>query len=348
MRKVTYYLFFAGSALFLLYACTKTGSSTTIIGNWVSRFDFEGVSRSEAVSFTVGNFAYVGTGYAGSGNATITNDRLTDLWKYNVDNNSWTQMASLANASARSNAMAFGTSTHGYIVGGLAQDGITKLKDTWEYDPAGNTWKAKADFGGSARYDAVGFSISDKGYIATGYDGNYLKDFWVFDTTGTGTWTQLQSFQGYKRKSATVFVYQNKAYLATGQDNTTFPNDFWVYDPTLPAATAWTQKRQVANISTDSYDDAYNIVRANAVSFVMGGHGYIANGENGSVFKSVWEYDFVNDLWTQKTDFEGGTRTGAVAFAVKDRGFILTGGLSSQVFSDFWEFHPNEDYNQYD
>jgi len=25
MRKVTYYLFFAGSALFLLYACTKTG-----------------------------------------------------------------------------------------------------------------------------------------------------------------------------------------------------------------------------------------------------------------------------------------------------------------------------------
>jgi len=346
MRKVTYYLFFAGSALFLLYACTKTGSSTTIIGNWVSRFDFDGVSRSEAVSFTIGDVAYVGTGYAGSGNATKTNDRLADLWKYNVDNNSWTVMASLPDSAARTNAVGFGTSTKGYISTGLAQDAITKLKDTWEYDPTANTWTKKADFAGTARYDAVAFSINNVGYIVTGYDGNYLKDFYSYNPAGAGTWTQLQSFQGYKRKAAVAFVYQNKAYVCTGQDNTTFPNDFWVYDPS--GSGTWTQKRQIANVSTDSYDDSYNIVRANAVAFVMGGKGYVATGENGSVFKTVWEYDFTGDQWTQKTDFEGGTRTGATGFTVKDRGFLLTGAQSSQVFSDFWEFHPNEDYNQYD
>ena len=42
-------------------------------------------------------------------------------------------------------------------------------KDFWEYDPAANTWTQKADFGGTARDGAVGFSIGSKGYIGTGY-----------------------------------------------------------------------------------------------------------------------------------------------------------------------------------
>ena len=41
-------------------------------------------------------------------------------------------------------------------------------KDFWEYDPVLNTWTQKADFGGAARGDAVGFSIGDKGYIGHG------------------------------------------------------------------------------------------------------------------------------------------------------------------------------------
>ena len=44
-------------------------------------------------------------------------------------------------------------------------------KDFWEYDPAANAWTQKADFGGTARYCAVGFSIGSKGYIGTGWDG---------------------------------------------------------------------------------------------------------------------------------------------------------------------------------
>ncbi len=44
----------------------------------------------------------------------------------------------------------------------------------------------------SGASSAVGFSIAGKGYIATGYDGNYLKDIWEFDpANGTdGAWTQ--------------------------------------------------------------------------------------------------------------------------------------------------------------
>ena len=42
------------------------------------------------------------------------------------------------------------------------------LKDFWEWDQATDVWTRKADFGGIARRDAVGFSIGNKGYIGTG------------------------------------------------------------------------------------------------------------------------------------------------------------------------------------
>ena len=62
----------------------------------------------------------------------------------------------------------------------MGYDGISAKKDFWEYDPSSNTWAQKADFGGPARYAAVGFSIGLKGYIGTGYDGGYQNDFWEY------------------------------------------------------------------------------------------------------------------------------------------------------------------------
>jgi len=50
---------------------------------------------------------------------------------------------------------------------------------------AQGTWTQKANFGGSFRESAVGFSIGNKGYIGTGEDtSNMRKDFWEFDPNG--------------------------------------------------------------------------------------------------------------------------------------------------------------------
>jgi len=47
---------------------------------------------------------------------------------------------------------------------------------------AQDAWTQKADFGGTAREQAVGFFIGSKGYIGTGWDGiNVYKDFWEYD-----------------------------------------------------------------------------------------------------------------------------------------------------------------------
>jgi N-acetylneuraminic acid mutarotase len=138
----------------------------------------------------------------------------------------------------------------------------------------------------------------------------------------------------------------NKAYVVSGANNGAALNDLWMYDPD---ADAWTQKRQIINVSTDSYDDNYtSIARYNAVAFVMGNFAYLATGENGSINSTTWEYDPSSDLWTQKTPFEGTARTGAVAFTLSDRGFVVTGRSGSLSFDNCYEWHPNDAVNAND
>ncbi len=67
---------------------------------------------------------------------------------------------------------------------GTGSDGLY-LKDFWEWDQATNVWTQKANFGGTARIGAVGFSIGNKGYIGTGMNGNgqpyAFMDLWEYD-----------------------------------------------------------------------------------------------------------------------------------------------------------------------
>lgn len=306
-----------------------------LVGNWIELSDFEGIPRSDAVGFSIGNKGYVGTGYDGE-------DRLIDFWEFDTDRDTWVQRADFPGA-ARNGAVGFSTDTKGYI--GTGYDGRYKLKDFWEYDPGTNAWVKKADFGGSARYGAVGFVINNKCYIGTGYDDYYLKDFWAYDPSAD-VWTQMTSVGGSKRKDAAGFVVNGKGYICTGIDNGSYEDDFWEYDP---AADSWVKKNAISNISDESFDDEYTSIKGiNKVAFSMGGKGYLATGGEGSAGTIVWEYDPLTDLWEQKTAFEGSGRIDAVAFAVGNKGYITTGRSSSYYFDDIWAFEPASAYNDGD
>lgn len=325
----------------LLHSCTKSSDTDdTTEGNWITRSSFEGVARSEAVAFTIGNKGYIVTGYDGT-------KRLKDLWQFDPEYNFWQQKAEFP-GTARNAATGFAIGDKGYI--GTGFDGYNKLKDFWEYNAATDEWTQKNDFGGSGRYNAVAFSIAGKGYISTGFDGNYLKDIWEFDPNdGTeGKWTQRVSMSGEKRMGAVAFVYNDKAYICTGTYSGGTVNDFNVFDPAQPEGQAWKMLRKISNTSDDSYDDDYNIVRSKAVAFVMNNKAYICTGENGGVYKDTWEYDFATDLWESKTPFEGATRSGASAFSINNRGFVLLGKSSTYQYEDIREFFPDQEYNEYE
>jgi N-acetylneuraminic acid mutarotase len=323
-------------SLFSLTISCHHHPTDALVGNWIEQSDYEGVARSDAASFSIGNIGYVGTGYDGE-------ERLKDFWAYDPDRNSWTQIAEFG-GTARNSAVGFSAASKGYV--GSGYDGEVKLADFWRYDPATNRWDSvDAPNGPSARYSAVAFSIDDIGYVGTGFDGNYLKDFWAYDPLNN-TWTQKNSFGGSKRRDAVGFVIDGKGYICTGINNGTYEKEFYMYDP---GNDSWTAKRKIADVSDQSYDDDYTIIRSNAVSFVLGGKAYIATGSIGSLKNDVWEYDPSVDLWKPKTNFEGSTRTDAVSFVTNgNRAFVVTGKSSSSQFDDIWEFKPNDEYNKED
>ncbi len=322
-------------SLLFLTACKKTSTdpNNSDVGNWVNRYEMNGNVRGEAAGFVIGDTAYVGSGFDGV-------ERLSDFYAFDATTNSWYQTANFP-GTPRNSGVAFAAAGKGYF--GTGFDGINMLKDFWQYDPATNQWMQKANFAGSARYDAVAFSLNNKGYVTTGFDGSYLKDFWQYDPS-TDTWAQKPDGIGTKRSAAVAFVYNNAAYVVTGTNNGTLVNDFWKYD-----GTSWTEMRKIANISTDNYDDDYtDIVRSNAAAFVMGDTAFISTGESSGYISKTWAYIISNDTWIRRTAFEGASRSGAVGFAVKNRGYITCGKSSSTYYDDVWEFHPDEAYNSLD
>ena len=335
MKKVYAYVigaFMISSSIIVSEGCTKNNTTEDeLIGNWKRTDDFEGVARSEAVAFTIGEYGYISTG-------SSANDRFRDLWEYNTSLRYWTQKADLP-GTARNSAVAFSIGNKGYI--GTGYDGAARLNDFWEYDRATNQWKQKANFGGTARYDAIAFTLNGKGYIGCGYDGNYLKDLWEYTPGDPGSWAQKVSVGGSKRSAAMAFVFNNQAYVLGGNNNGEVQQDLWAYDQ---AANAWTEKTKVYNYSDDSYDDDYGTIpRQNGIAFVIGNYVYLSTGENGSINSTTWQYDPANDKWLQKTNFEATGRTGAVAFTLSDRGFALTGRSGSLVMDNAYEFLPDSE-----
>ena len=346
-KKIWYFIF----AAILVVSCGKDDDEE-LYGNWTKRYDFKGYSRSGASCFIIGNDAYMALGYNGDN----TNSRYRDLWVYDVTKDSWSQKANLpAEAKARSHASGFAIGEKGYICAGLTEENrvTSYLKDLWEYNSLTDTWSKKADLPDSAepRAEAIGVVLNGKGYFGTGRNNKtQLKDFYQYDPT-TNTWVEKNEVGGSKRSGATSFVINNTIYVCLGVSNSAYLTDLVYYDE---ANDIWQNKRAMRNATDESFDDKYNMQRANGASFILDGKVYITLGASGSFRYDTWEYDYASDVWTQRTNFEGGARSNAIAFSVydvtksKQRAFVATGGTSNtSLYSDVWEY-VNEEVNEND
>ena len=200
---------------------------------------------------------------------------------------------------------------------------------------AQNTWTQKSDFmstyGQPTRGQAVGFVISDTGYIGTGCYGNAIFDFSKYNSI-TDTWAGIPYFTGSSRYECVSFTINGKSYCGLGESsggNTAY-QDWWMYNPTT---NTWTQK---ANFGGGP--------RYAAVGFSIGGKGYIGTGDSlghvGGGFNDFWEYDPIADTWTKKANMPGAARYDAVGFSINGKGYIGT-GWTNTVVNDFWEYTPS-------
>ncbi len=208
---------------------------------------------------------------------------------------------------------------------------------------SGEAWIQKSDFMGTSRRYAAGFSIGNKGYIGTGYDGAYKRDFWEYDATNN-TWSQKATYGGSTRRGATAFSIDSKGYLGTGY-NGKYLKDFWEYNP---ATNTWTRKAEFKGAA-----------RTSAAGFSIGSKGYIGTGNDGKKKSKndFYEYNPSTNKWTRMADFGGSVRMGAVGFAINNMGYIGTGSTfngkekgddneenenqnSEDMLRDFWQYNP--------
>ena len=162
-----------------------------------------------AITFCLKNFAYAQCTTMITPDGTVNICPGSDVTLSAPNGNVWTSKAQVGGGD-RIYAAGFSIGAKGYIGTGTGDiSGFPKYRDFWEYDPVTNTWTQKADFGGTARQNAVGFSIGSKGYIGTGSAPIPTKDFWEYDPAST-TWTQNANFGGVSRIRAAGFSIGSK------------------------------------------------------------------------------------------------------------------------------------------
>ena len=166
MRNLEKYLwsFLLFATLLVSQSCDEE-EDEEYTGDWFASVDYEGQRRAGAITFTIGNNAFVGLGYDGS-------DYFKDFYSYNADNGYWEDVAAFP-GTPRESAVAFAIGNKGYVGLGYNRDeDKEELADFWEYNSVTNEWKQLNNFP-SARYGAVAFAINGYGYVGTGNDGDY-------------------------------------------------------------------------------------------------------------------------------------------------------------------------------
>jgi hypothetical protein len=219
-------------------------------------------------AFTIGSKGYIGrSSYAGS------------FYEYDIPTNTWTQKANLP--VERSNVSTFAVGNKGYMIGGsYSQNGTTYYSsDTWEYDPANDSWQQKADFSWLAYKGATGFSIGNKGYLVNGempatYPIVYLNTLLEFDPVAD-TWSTKAPVPGDPRIHTAVFVIGGYAYAGGGVEKNGLPTYFNSFRRYNPVTNTWTDIETFPFLGDVEYEgieyDSYS-----NIAFTLNSKGYVA------------------------------------------------------------------------
>ncbi|MEL6274467.1 MAG: kelch repeat-containing protein, partial [Bacteroidota bacterium] len=86
------------------------------------------------------------------------------------------------------------------------------------------------------------------------------------------------------------------------------------------------------------------IRRTGAAAFTINGKIYLGTGFDGDSLRTdFWEYDLLQDTWSQKANFPGQPRGGALAFSLNGMGFMGTGNTNGIGSSDLYKYDPTTD-----
>jgi N-acetylneuraminic acid mutarotase len=275
--------------------------------NWQKIQDFAGTERDDAVSFTINNQAYCGTGLS------PWFAEFADFYSFDFNTQSWTSIASLPIGKERQYATAFSNDTLGFVFGG--NKGNVFLNDLWMYNPTNNSWTQKTSLPAVGRNGSCSFVINNIAYIVGGKTANntFLSDVWAYDIHNN-QWEQKNDFPFGNFWRSTSKSIGNFGYLIFGADsfgnysNRGYKyfaeNDSWEFINEFP----------LTGRTYCSMEKLYNQL------YVIGGVDSSFNYQN-----DFWTLDLENNLWTQLQSINTLPFKGGISFSVGNEIYYSTG-----------------------
>jgi hypothetical protein len=140
---------------------------------WTQMASIPGPGRNGIFPFIINDLAYVGLG--SNTNGTVW---YSDLYRFNPDSNTYTQVASFPTPVG--GAVFFTIGQTGYV--GLGHTGTGTPNKIYQYSAATDTWTLADTFNGGSRFVSFCGVLAGKPYIGCGTDslGNYYYDNWTW------------------------------------------------------------------------------------------------------------------------------------------------------------------------
>src|SRR6185312_5367551 len=289
---------------------------------WTQKANFPGAARAYDAVFTIGHYAFVGTGHNGS--------NLYDFYKWDETINTWSSIPNYPGAGALC-ATGFTIEGKGYVC--LGWTGAHGATDLWSYDTLTNSWSQMANFPGIGRYDAEAFVIGHKAYVIAGSTGGppYFQDVWEYDAH-QNSWTQKNNWPGGKVEEIIAFAIGDHGYAGDGW----YPGctqQMYEYDT---ASDTWTK---IANVPPPGG------ITEQPDAWVSGSKAYLCTGANCNAagLRNGWMYDTVTKVWCEFNYIAASKidRGNGVAFSINNRGYMCTGqDTNLHYLADLWEYTP--------
>lgn len=318
MRKATLGL------LLLLTACTPV--EEVALTDWSHHADFPGVARASAATFVIGDTAYVCCGRTDSLDATIS-----EVWKFNSLNDSWTQLEDFP-GDPRLKPIGLSINGKGYV--GMGSRGShyenSVFNDFYEFDPTTGQWTQRASFPGLGGNDLAYAVINGCLYTTMGFTGySRSVETYKYDPA-TDAWTKLEACpSGYSAPA--FFAIGDAFYVAGGYQGRNIRTMFR-FDA---VGQKWSSVASMPKGRIMS-----NGLTVSGKGYVLLGRFWAGSENGGGLLSDVLEYDSNENSWTKRGEFPGGKRQAAMVFTIRDRGYVLMGENDFQLFSDVWSFKP--------
>jgi N-acetylneuraminic acid mutarotase len=298
-------------------------------GTWTQIADMLLPVRCQAVAFSIGPF-----GYAAGGQESLSPPDFKvrkDFLRYDPGTNTWSSLPDLPQPITE--AIVFTIGGKAFLTTGRDSLESLPIDKIYVWDTTTGIWEVQGILPESLkRIRAVGFSIGNKGYLATGLSAGknqVLNDLWEYDPE-TDSWTEKASFPGSGRYDATCFVVEGKAYITNGATANPASNtsDMWAYDP---VSDSWEQRASFPGGAT----------RNGAVGLSSGQRGFIAggiSGDYGTWYTDSWLFDVHSNTWTDLGVCPYSPRMFAAGFTLNQYLYLLPGYWGH--YADTWRFTP--------